>query len=367
MLAPLRDHLYPTDPISSPLLQTTKECYFTRLSVRVDPGTPAGSEEARWIISEDVNVEHLLDVFTLVDANSVGVWDACACFMNHIYWHKPRPVVLGPKIEGLPDDHPSKAQCLVRLSLLFDMAGNNMERKRLLIHCLKLRREEGNDTQVARTLRTLSGANRRLGHFKEGIEQAKEALEIYERLNDVSGQAFCLDRLARLLHDDKQLDAAEEAVSRAINLLPSKGKRHLASQCHRLLGDIYCSKGEPGKAIKYLEAALEIASPFNWHDELFCIYHSMAMLFFDENKFGDAQTCIGLAKLHAINNAYILGRAMELQAGFWYKQHRFDEAKSEVLRAVDVYGKIGSTECVEHCEKLLRDIEEQMENLIISS
>jgi len=83
MLAPLRDHLCLKDPMSSPLLQTTKECYFTRLSVLVDPGYP-GFDEARWIILEDMNVEHLLDVFTVVDAASVVIWDTCASFMRHI-------------------------------------------------------------------------------------------------------------------------------------------------------------------------------------------------------------------------------------------------------------------------------------------
>jgi hypothetical protein len=64
--------------------------------------------ETQWITSEDVNVEHLLDVFTTIDANSDSVWDACANFMQHLYWHKKRLVILKPKIEGLPDDHPSK-------------------------------------------------------------------------------------------------------------------------------------------------------------------------------------------------------------------------------------------------------------------
>ena len=364
MLAPLRDHLCPRDPKSSPLLQTTKECYFTRLSVHVDPGI-SGFEEARWIVSEDTNVEHLLDVFTLVDANSVSVWAACNYFMNHIYWHKPRPVVLGPKIEGLPDGHPSKAQCLVQLSLLFKAVGNNVERKRLLTHSLKLQREEGDDAQVARTLRILSSANRTLGHYKEGIEQAKEALEISQRLNDVPGQVASLDRLARLLHDDKQLDAAEEAVLRAIDL-PGKVEEYLASQCHRLLGDIYHSKGKMGMAIKYLEAALEIASPFNWYDELFWIHHSLAELFFGENRFDDAHTHIERAKSYAVNYAYRLGRAMELQTEFWYRERRFEEAKSEALRAIDAYGKIGATKRVEGCKKILRDIEEQMKRPVSS-
>ena len=62
MLAPLRDYLGPQDPKSSPLLCATKDRYFTRLSVFVDPTEP-GFREARWIRSEDVNVEYLLDVF----------------------------------------------------------------------------------------------------------------------------------------------------------------------------------------------------------------------------------------------------------------------------------------------------------------
>jgi len=364
MLAPLRDHLHPKDPMSSPLLQTTKECYFARLSVPVDPGNP-GFEEAQWIISEDMNVEYLLDVLTLIDTTSVAVWNACANFVKHVYWHKPRLVMLGPKIEGLPDDHPAKAQCLVRLSLLLDKVGNNVERKRLLIHSLKLRRNEGNDGQVARTLRTLSDANRRLGLYKEGIQQAKESLEIYERLDNMSGQVRSLHRLAELLRADKQLDAAEEAALKAINLLPNRGNEILAARCHRLLGDTYRSKGETRMAIKYLETALGIVSPFNWHVELYSIHRSLAELLFDENRFDDAHTHIEHAKLHAVNHAYRLGQAMERQARFWYKECRFEEAKSEALRAADTYKKVGVAKEVESCRKLLRNIEGQMNKPVI--
>ena len=107
MLAPLRDYLYPKDPASSPLLHATKDHYFSRLSVDVDPANP-GFEDSRWITSEDMNVEHLLDVFTSIDENSVDVWDVCGYLMEHLYWHKKRLVVLGPKVEALPDDHRSK-------------------------------------------------------------------------------------------------------------------------------------------------------------------------------------------------------------------------------------------------------------------
>ena len=75
MLAPLREYLRPKDLMSSPLLGTTKECYFSRLPVNLNPTEP-GFEESQQIMSEDVNVEHLVDVFTSIDANSENVWRA---------------------------------------------------------------------------------------------------------------------------------------------------------------------------------------------------------------------------------------------------------------------------------------------------
>ena len=140
MLALLQDHLCPKDPSLSPLLVATKEIYFTRLSGNIHPGKP-GFEEAQWIKIEDANIKHLLDVFTTIDPYPESVWDACGKFMAQLYRHKPRLVTLGPKIEAIPDNHPSKPQCLFDLSTLFYSVGNYTECKRLLTHSLKLWRE----------------------------------------------------------------------------------------------------------------------------------------------------------------------------------------------------------------------------------
>jgi hypothetical protein len=221
MLAPLQDYLSPRDQTSSPLLSATKDHYFTRLSVHLDPDRP-GFAEAQWIKSEDENVEHLLDVLTSINTNAINVWDACYHFMEHLYWQKPRQTVLRSKIEGLPDGHPSKVKCLFRLSLLFESVGNYVENKRLLGHTLALGREQGDYFWVARSLRSLSLVNQHLGLFKEGIQQAEEALEIVERLGDTVQQAICLDCLARLLLCDDQPDAAQEAALRNIRKMAVK-------------------------------------------------------------------------------------------------------------------------------------------------
>ncbi|KAF9780540.1 hypothetical protein BJ322DRAFT_1145561, partial [Thelephora terrestris] len=66
MLAPIRDYFRPRDPKASPLLCATKDHYFTRLSINPDPSRSL-SGETQWIVLEDVNVEHLLDIFTSID------------------------------------------------------------------------------------------------------------------------------------------------------------------------------------------------------------------------------------------------------------------------------------------------------------
>ena len=367
MLAPLRDYLLPKDPKSSPLLCTAKECYFGRLAVELNPNKSSFGE-AQWIVSEDVNVEHLLNVFISIDADSDNVWDACAHFMAHLLWYKQRLVVLGPRIEGLPDDHPSKPGCLLELSrLLGPGVGNHVESKRLLVPALKLWRERGYDLGVAQTLGTLSDVNRMLDLHEEGVLQAREALGIFERLDSVSGQGQSFHRLARLLYDDNQFNAAEEALLRSIDFLPDDDDRFLACQRRRLLGYIHRTKGEMEEAINHLEIALGIASHSNWHEQLAWTHYSFATLFSDQGRFNDAQTHVERAKSYGINHMYILARSIQLQAVLWYQESRFEEAKSEALCAADVFEKTGAAKDLENTVKLLRAIEVKMDSPAVPS
>ena len=126
MLAPIRDYLGPRDPRSSPLLCGTRDQYFSRLSVELNPGRP-GFEEAQWVVWEDVNVEHLLDIFTSINPDRDDVWDACFHFIQHLCWYKPRRTILRSKIEALPDVHCRKSKCLSEISLLFGLIGEKGE------------------------------------------------------------------------------------------------------------------------------------------------------------------------------------------------------------------------------------------------
>jgi tetratricopeptide (TPR) repeat protein len=356
MLAPIRDYLCPQDPLSSPLLCTTRDHYFNRLSVHVDPSS-ASFEEARWIVLEDVNVEHLLDVLTSIDPTRNDVWDACYHFLQHLFWHKPRKTILGSKIETLTNEHPSKPTCLFQLSRLSSRVGDHTEAKRLAVQTLELERQRGDDVRVALTLRQLSEANRFLGLSKEGIQQAQEALEILERVNDTEGQVDCSSDLAWLLFDDKQLDAAKGTASRAIDLISEGSNDYTLCDLHRLLGLIHESKGEKEKAIHHFQAALGIASPPNWHHELFWNHYNLANVYCDQDRFNDANIHIEQAKLHAARDTYELGRGMKMQADIWYRQRRLEEAKVEALHALENCEKLGNAGDARRCKDLLQKVE----------
>jgi len=352
MLAPLRDYLSPKDPGKSSLFCTIKECYLTRLSVDIHPDRPTFGQ-TRWITSEDVNVEHLLDVFTKIDPDSGNVWEACTNFMRHLYWHKKRPTILKSRIEGLPDDHHSKLGCLYHLSRLFESVGNHAEQKRLLTRTLDLSRERGDGSWVATTLMDLSDANWSIGLYKEGAQQAKEASELYERFGDTMAQANCLVFLAWSLRGDGQLDAAEEAALRAIDLLPEKGPQFLVCESHRTLGSIYQSKGDTKKGIHHFEVALGIASTFGWHESLFWLHYELAELFRDEDRFDDAHAHLEHAKSHTAGSAYYLDLVTERQAGILYKQHRW-RAVENLLRDIgkELDSPVASGQSNSDCELL---------------
>ena len=362
MLAPIRDYLGPRDPQSPPLLRATRDRYFSRLSVVVDPGTPEFGGTV-WVASEDVNVEHLLDVSASIDPEGGDIWRACFHFLEHLYWHKPRETILNVKVEALPDLYFLKPGCLFQVSRLFGRMGRYGERKRLLTHALELERPQGHGFWIAHMLQELADANRHLGLHEEGILQAKEALEISERIGNTTKQIESLDHLAWLLFEDEQLDAAERTASRGIHLATGRGQELQLCQLHRVLGNIYRSKGEKTKAIHHLETATRIASPFGWHDALFLNHFSQALLFHDEGEFDEANTHIEKAKSHAINNAFQLGRAMQMQARVWHRQLRLERAKLEALHALEIFEKLGAAEDVGTCQKLLQSVERAINRL----
>ena len=59
-----------------------------------------------------------------------------------------------------------------------------------------------------------------------------------------------------------------------------------------------------------------------------------------EGGFENAQVHFEHVKSHAVNGAYCLGRGTKSQADVWCKQNKFGGARSEILRAPDIYKRL---------------------------
>ena len=355
MLAPLRDYLRPKDLKSSSLLRAVRERYFSRLSAGFVPHSPEYAK-AQWIASEDIHIEHLLDVFTTVEKSSNEVWDVCGHFLHLLVCHKQRFTILKAKVEGIPDGCGPRFRCWCILAHLVFVVGNSVEAKRLATHALRNWRGEGSDHQVFDMLGLLSITNKRMGLYEEGMGYAKEALAICERLGDTREQANCLTAIAALFRADEKLDAAEEAASRVLDLSSGEGLEWQLCESHRALGDILGCKGKTEKAIYHFETAIGIASAFGWRSHLLWNHCCLGDLLRDQGRFEDAQAHLEYAKSNA-DSAYQLARVIKLQAGIFSSQGRFEEARSELLRAIDALEKLSATAEVEKCRRMLTDQE----------
>ena len=188
---------------------------------------------------------------------------------------------------------------------------------------------------------------------------AKEGSEIFERLGEVVEKAWALARLGWVLYYDDQLASVKGAVSHAIDLLSVRDEQFCLCECHHLLGNIYRSEDDAVKAFEHFEVALGIASCFNWLSFLFGVHFDLARLFLDQPRFDDAYAHIQHAKSLAVSNhaSYVLARTMLLLAQFLHRQKRFEEAKMDALRAVELFETLGAISDAEDVRCLLRQVD----------
>ena len=309
MLAPLRDHLSPRNPLSSPLLLMVKDHYLAQFTDSPDLDRPEfGGVE--WLMSEDANVEHLLDIFTPIGACPEITWNAFAGSIAHSCEHKSQLIKSGPHIEGLPGHHPPKLQCLLPPSGLFVQVGNYVQRKQFLTHLLKFWRDRGDLYQVALTLMRLTVVDQLMGLLEEAIQLANEALEIFRQLKDTVRQAWCLSLLVLPCLRGNQVDATGETPPLVT-----------AYHCHQILHSTYHYKGNCGKVAEHLKAVPGIdASSRSWHGGVARVRYSPVFPFAEEGRFSNTNAHSKWAKPGAAHNANNLAYTMTQQAHTFHHQ-----------------------------------------------
>ena len=68
--------------------------------------------------------------------------------------------------------------------------------------------------------------------------------------------------------------------------------------------------------------------------------------------------------MYTVNSPYLLGRATELQAEFWYRESEIEAARSETSRAVDIFENLGATKYLRRSRAFLQRIEGEINGVV---
>jgi hypothetical protein len=172
-------------------------------------------------------------------------------------------------------------------------------------------RERGDDRGVARALRDLSDENGRMGLLEEGIQQAKEALEILNgSVTRCTGNVFDLTRSVVLV----EMLREEPYSARSISFRRKASNFWSAISSSSRRGYIKPrARWRKRFAILRWPSELRLLSA----GTINCLDHfSLGGLFLNRRRFDDGHAHVQRAMSYTVNNAY-LGVAMVLRVELW--------------------------------------------------
>jgi predicted ATPase len=129
-----------------------------------------------------------------------------------------------------------------------------------LIEALGLYRDAGDEHGETLVLLSLSAAESIAGAPESSLAWARQALVIYERLEDALGTARTLHRIAEALRDLGDFERSADLFVRSIETRRANGLGSAASTVHSL-GDLYLDAGDMPTAERYYGEALALGLP----------------------------------------------------------------------------------------------------------
>jgi tetratricopeptide (TPR) repeat protein len=103
------------------------------------------------------------------------------------------------------------------------------------------------------------------GHHPEALLMYRAALGVHERQADATNTVASLRHVASALQELSSLEAAEDELRRALDLLQSQCPDDVPEliELNNLLGSVIEDRGHPAKALELYERALELADSIN--------------------------------------------------------------------------------------------------------
>ena len=187
-------------------------------------------------------------------------------------------------------------------------------------------------------------------------------METLERLDDTAEQARCLNILASLSYEDEQLDAAEEAVSCAISqpILPApQFSLQMRHETEVIQVVVRAGVGAFDVIVCVVESAFV-------QEQSRQAIMNPKQLVVPAERGGDSESHLEMSRLLPLALGFIYVAKNMMRSFLGPSLREKIEARSEALRAIDAYEKLGAAQDLERCRRILREIEEEMKKPVVS-
>ena len=189
-------------------------------------------------------------------------------------------VGLKTHIEAQPENQLLFAMVLNRISSLAYRARQNELAKSSIEKCCELLSQLDNDREMALCLVSLGAIELRYKkNYQKALENATQSMELYQTLQDLSGEAYAAYFKGIILNRMSDYDLAELALQHSITLARETSNERRMVAPLNVMGDIACIKGQYDKAKGFFEEALKIATHLGDRFNQGILLNNLATLF----------------------------------------------------------------------------------------
>ena len=220
--------------------------------------------------------------------------------------------------------------------------GNVSEALVYLTKALQISQRLENDNEAARCHAIFTEALRRLGQMDDSIDHCQEAIRIYQRTGDKSGEAGAIRNLGGLYYKQRNISLAIETLNKANEIAKSLDDTELHSKISSDLGSMYYTQSKFHQAKQAWSAALKTHIENGSKGGQITAGRNLALVYKEEQQ-------LELAKQYAhkshqiakdLNRTHEIGEGLSMLGEIAYEMKEWDAALQQHTQALEFFKKV---------------------------
>lgn len=194
----------------------------------------------------------------------------------------------------------------------------------------------------------------RTGNYAQGKTRAHEALQIYEKIDDIQGISYALNSLGNIALHDQDFDSAIQFLNRSKDIKIRIGDTYAACNSMINIARIHRKLGRLEEALRIYHECLTITEHNDWNPFSSNIYNNIGNIFLDKEDYEKAEFNYKKSlNINSKNNDFVgIGLCKQNLGSLEIKKNNLDSAEKLLMESKEILEKHNS----EHLDGTLRGL-----------